>query len=527
MCWGLFLLVSLVAAACSPQDDGGGAEEGEAILTVAQAELARTVDFEKILAFEDTELVANVYDVIFDYEKTQSGDASLVTGNADDATGSLIDSWEISEDGRTWTLKIRDDMVSCAGNSLTSEDFQWTFDRHKGLEALGMFVLDVLHIESWNATDEKTFEFVTDKVVPPTLMYAMLASYWGLVFDSTEAKKHATDDDPWVAEWLNANDAGFGRYCIEERQPGVRDVLTANPNYPGEQPYFTRVVLNEVPESAQRLALLSRGEVQHAEQLRFTELEDVQSSEEAKVISVAESNFFVELALNNEVEPFDDVNVRTALAYAVPYDQINETVFSGFGSQPKSYVYPSYPGYTEEGWPFEYDPEEARRMLAEAGYADGFEVTAIVETARPFLVDTAVLLRDALEEVGVRMTIERLPAATFSTQLLEKEYEASVNTSYPVTMDPFYAPWIFYDDTQYYNWVQNKDDEKQRLITEGLLEPDPDRREQLLQQLQARLAEIVPSVYVMFPGTHLAFAEGIEGYTWYPDNQTRWHYLHE
>src|SRR5262249_14268481 len=137
-----------------------------------------------------------------------------------------------SEDGTALTIHLRKGVKSAAGNELTAEDLKWKWDRGFAIPGEGQFQIQVvlgIPQPGWRVVDKYTFEVKTPKR-NAVLAYEMAMQKFGIAFDSTEAKKHVTADDPWATKWLATNAAGFGPYALESYTPGTSVVLTANPN---------------------------------------------------------------------------------------------------------------------------------------------------------------------------------------------------------------------------------------------------------------------------------------------------------
>ena len=131
---------------------------------------------------------------------------------------------------------------------------------------------------------------------------------------------HATAADPWAKDWLKSNTAGFGPYRLIRNIPGQEMELTRNPNYQ-PRPAVGRILIKIIPDSATRLALLKRGEVDFAMRLREREYQEVAKDANLQVVRHA-ANFIPYFGPVQTNPIMANVKVRQALAYAVPYDEI-------------------------------------------------------------------------------------------------------------------------------------------------------------------------------------------------------------
>ena len=123
----------------------------------------------------------------------------------------MYESWSVSDDGLKWTFNVRKNVVSPYGNELTADDFKWHMEKIVAQGAIWNFVIGSTGLKSHeqiDVVDSHTVEF--NLPVPNIVFFHTQTIYWH-VFDSTEMKKHQTEDDPWSVNWLENNSAGFGR----------------------------------------------------------------------------------------------------------------------------------------------------------------------------------------------------------------------------------------------------------------------------------------------------------------------------
>src|SRR5262249_20348181 len=140
----------------------------------------------------------------------QSIDASKVVPQ-------LATSWQPSKDGKSYIVKLRQGVKSGAGNELTAEDVAWSWSKSISQARTGAFIAGVCNVEKVEAMDTYTAKFVLK--APSAILERALALYVPMIVDSTEAKKHATKDDPYAEKWLAKNAAGFGPYMIDSLKP--------------------------------------------------------------------------------------------------------------------------------------------------------------------------------------------------------------------------------------------------------------------------------------------------------------------
>ena len=351
------------------------------------------------------------------------------------------------EDGYRFVL--RDDAVSPYGNSVTSEDVRWTFDRIIALDGVGRFLLSwgggINLEEPIRVIDDRTFDLV---VLDTNNPYSLAVLTYGQMgpLDSVEVLSHATDDDPWGAEWLSTNSASFGSYRLDSITPGEELRLVPNPNWWGSAPDIDLIVIRAIPDAAGRLQLLQAGEVDFADKLTLAQFASVSGDLQA---IPAKGNTTVPLVLNSSFEPFADVRVRQAISSALDRTALVQGPMQGSAKEALYQVLSEVPQPPPPGDPATYDPDRAGALLAEAGYGDGLAFTLTINPVRPgpFSEDLAVLMKAQLADVGIDMSIEVMASsADFQTKLSEGQLQAWLSSQTPGISDPQFA-WLLVHHT--------------------------------------------------------------------------------
>ena len=208
------------------------------------------------------EILANTYDRIMRFEPTDI--TKLVGGVAESVT--------VSDDGKTFTFKIRPGQKFASGNPVTATDAAFSLQRVIKLEKTPVFLISQLGWTKDNvdklvtAPDESTLQVTITEDFAPSLVYALLSSIVGSVVDMKVAMEHQADGDFGYA-WLKTNSAGSGAYTIKSWKPNEAVVLEANPNYRGGAAKLKRVVIRHVPEAAAQRLALEKGDVDIARNL--------------------------------------------------------------------------------------------------------------------------------------------------------------------------------------------------------------------------------------------------------------------
>jgi peptide/nickel transport system substrate-binding protein len=440
---------------------------------------------------------------------------------AQQVTGRWAESWEESEDGLTWTFNLRPGIKSYYGNEMTCEDLRWSWARAYEMRSVKYFftkVMNLASIDGVTCPEPYKIQFtITDR--NPLFLQLLAMNYYGGPFDSTEAKKHATDSDPWAQEWLKTNTAGFGPYHVEAHTPGEELILVRNPNYE-PKPQIARVIIKIVPDSATRLALLKRGAVDYAMRLRQREYNEVSEDQNLELVYHA-GNFIPYFGMVQTNEIMAKPEVRRALAWAIPYEEIFQKVYFGQGHVVKSITPQIFPNYTDEFWPYQTDLDKAKQLLAEAGYPDGFDMTISYDKAISEMEETCTLIRSNLEQIGINVQLQGLPSAVYSdTKFQRKQMAHCDNFQWPWIADTGYTAWVYLTHPQdnVMDAVQHDNPELNKLTEMMFTTPYGPERTEMDLRIQELVGEQVPWIFMVNPGWREAFKKGWAGATWYPDN---------
>ena len=326
----------------------------------------------------------------------------------------------------TWEFELVQGVKSPYGNEFTSADITYLWNVYNpGRKGIGAFFKNVIaKITAVTAKDKYTVVFETDGPAPMFLQ--VMTTAWSRPFDTTELKTHQSTADPYGATWLNRNAAGYGPYQITSWNPGTTFTMERRTDYYGTAPYLDTVTWQQVPDPSNRLFLLLNGTVGAARSLQYQDLRKVTASSKLRVQS-APGNFGLYLLLDYNVKPWDDVRMRQAVAYAIPYAQIISKVYSGFATPLQSIEVPAYEGYTAKYWTYSTDMAKAKALVAQAG-GSGATMTLSYTAANPQHEQVAIALQTVLAELGITVTLDQMPAAAFTAAAVQGDCRHSCMT---------------------------------------------------------------------------------------------------
>ncbi|XUM19536.1 ABC transporter substrate-binding protein [Bradyrhizobium oligotrophicum S58] len=412
----------------------------------------------------------------------------------DTITGELAESYQVSADGLKITFKLRPDAKFQDGSPVTAEDVKWSLDRCVTAPILGKAQLltgSLTSPDQFKVIDPLTFEVTLPK--PDKLALPNLATVYPIIINSKLAKAHATAEDPWALNWTKENAAGSGAYIVETFKPGEQVIAKRNEAWnrgtPDKPAAFKRLIIQSVPEPATRANLVERGDADLVIDLQASDVQSLEGKGKLKVISTPQYNAVTFISMNNTIPPFDNVNVRRAIAYALPYDDMFKAALFGRGAPLYGATWadgkPPSGGYPIPQ-PIKLDLEKAKAYLKDAGMADGFSTTfsfnvGQAATAEPM----AALVKESLAKIGIKVDIQKLPDAQMSTAINEKKlpfFTEGIVAWLPST-DYFYRN--FYTGKQRWNYSSTDNAELEKIAQEARFEADKAKYEEQGKALNA------------------------------------------
>ncbi len=441
----------------------------------------------------------------------------------DKINGELAESFEVSPDALKLTFHLRKDARFQDGTPVTAEDVKWSLDRAVTAPVLGKAQLltgSMTSADQFKVIDPLTFEVTLPK--PDKLALPNLATVYPIIINSKVAKANATAEDPWAIAWLKEHTAGSGAYVIESFKPGEQVIMKRNEAWnrgtPEKAAFFKRVIIQSVPEPATRANLVERGDADITVDLQASDIQSLESKGKLKVISTPQYNSVTFVSMNNAIPPFDNVNVRRAIAYALPYDDMFKAALFGRGTplfgatwadgKPTTSAYP-FPQ------PITLDLDKARAFLKTAGMPDGFSTTfsfnvGQASTAEPM----AALVKESLAKIGIKVDIQKLPDAQMSTQINEKKLPFFTEgiVAWLPSSDYFYRNFYIGDQRWNYSGINNP--ELTAIAQEARFEPDKAKYDEDGKKLNAIHFAVMPQIPLWQPSQDAVMAPSIEGYTY-------------
>jgi peptide/nickel transport system substrate-binding protein len=229
-----------------------------------------------------------------------------VSYDAKVTTPELAESWEVTDDGKTYIFHLRKDATFHDGAPVTAKDVKWSFDRAiaaGGFAAVQMGAGSMVKPEQFSVIDDHTFKATFDqynKLTLPDLVVPIPT-----IVNSELAKKHATDKDPWAFDWVSHNDCGGGAFKLESWTPGQQTIFTRFDDWKsGPLPKLKRVIYKQIPSAGTRRALLEKGDIDMSVDLPPKDYAELAKEGKVQVIGVPIQNDLVFVDMNVKIAPF-------------------------------------------------------------------------------------------------------------------------------------------------------------------------------------------------------------------------------
>jgi len=388
---------------------------------------------------------------------------------------SLAESWSTSKDGLSHEFVLRKGVVFHNGDPFTAEDVKFSFERYRG--AAAKLLKD--KVAAVEIVDPFRVRFRLKEPWPDFMtFYATPASGAGWIVPKKYVEKVGD-------EGFKKAPIGAGPYKLTSFNPGIEIVLEAHDRYWRKPPAIKRMVWKTVTEDLTRLAMLKRGEVDVAYSLRGALGEEVKRTPGLKlmptVISGTQWLNFGPLQWDPK-SPWHDRRVRLAAALAFDKDAINQAETLGH-SKPTGGIIPSAFEYALWIPPYPYDPARAKKLLAEAGYPNGFDAGEYACDASYSTVAEAI--GNYLGAVGIRTKLRPMERAAFLGNWKDKKITGILQAGAGGLGNAATRVQNYFVKDGLYSWGGYPDIDD--LFIQQARELDPKRREALLHQIQ-RLA---------------------------------------
>ena len=500
------------APAAEGAEEAGGAESsgsGSSTVVVAMGSGFATVDPGYVYEKYPPLIVNACYENLFKFY-----------GNDSAPEPCLADTYEFSEDNLTLTVKLKEGITFASGNPMTSADVLFSINRCKNLQGNPSFIADT--IESMEAPDDLTVVFhltQADSAILSKLTYSALAILDSAVVKEnggTDAEDAATTDT--AQAYLDSTSAGSGMYVMTSYIPDEEVVLEKNPNYWGEATNVDKYIVKIQQDSNTQMMTLSTGDIDVALNMTDDTMAELAGAEGIEIINAATKTVgFLMMNMNEEYGgPVSDPKVQQAIRKAVDYSGV-QTICGEGTLTPYAIIQSGFMGSKGERAADYANVEEAKALLAEAGYADGFDVDLTVtdlDMEGILLTDLAQKVKDDLSRIGINVNIVSQPwAAGYGDAYRDGTIGFTVmywGTDYndPNVQLEFLPGGVMGLRA---GWTKEMAPELAAMYDETMAATDNDARTAVLEKIQDAMYEDGPFLMIAQAPAHIGYNSRLDG----------------
>jgi len=537
----LIALLALAAAGCGGDEDttgGTGTEAGQEGGTLVFGAAADPVVLDGALVSDGESL--RVIDQVFE------GLVTLRPGTTE-VIPALAESWESSPDELEWTFQLREGVTFHDGEPFNAEAVCFNFERWYNFPpafqnanasyywqfGFGGGFADPIEgaagpedsiYKSCEAVDETTVTLVLTR---PSAAFLPALSLPSLAFHSPAALQEFGADEGTVDEegvfrptgtYGTEHPTGTGPFKFESWRRGDRLVLVRNDDYWGELAKLDSVIFRPIPDNAARLQALQAGEIQGYDLVEPQDIPTIEGDDNLQILDRPAFNVGY-VGITQSHPPFDQVEVRQAVAHALNRQEVVDSFYGGRGQVAHVFMPPELFGYTDDVTQYEFDPEMAQSLLEEAGVETPLEVTFCFPTdvSRPYMPDPQrnfEAFAAHLNEAGFRVKPRSAPWTPDYLGLVDAGkcplYLLGWTGDYG---DPDNFVGTFFQDPQpAWGTDEHPNQEIMEALDAAEQEPDVEARTAMYEDINRLIADWIPGVPYVHTSPALAFSVAVQGY---------------
>ncbi len=457
---------------------------GEITVGIPQ-DLDDSLDPHKAVAAGTKEVLFNIFEGLY----KPDSEGNLVPAVASDC--------KISEDGKTYTFTLREGIKFHDGSLVTVDDIKYSIDRCADTSQGEPLVSAFSNIDSVTVIDERTVAVSLKEADPDFLAYMTTAII---------PKNNPNPD---------TNPIGTGPFRYVSRSPQENIIMEKFTDYWGEAAYLDKVTFKIVANADTIVMGLKGGSID-----MYARLTASQTAELKEDFQIYEGtmNLVQALYLNHDKEPFNNLQVRQALCYAVNPQEVMDMIADGKGSEIGSSMFPAFQKYYMEELNDVYnqDLEKAKSLLAEAGYPDGFSMTITVPSNYQPHIDTAQVLVEEFKQIGIDATIELVEWDSWLSDVYSnRDYQSTVIgvDASSLTARALLERFTTDNGGNFINYHNEKYDD---LFSKAIASKTADEEISYYKDMEKLLAEDAANVYIQDLANLVALRDTFGGYTFYP-----------
>ncbi len=520
----LLLVLSTALAACGSDAGDGKKEDGEKegtktedgknvqdTLVFGRGGDSTSLDPSRVTEGESFKVTVNLYETLLNFGEQ---DTTITPG--------LATEWEASEDGLTYTFKLREGVKFHDGTDFNADAVVKNFDRWANGDAekfpyynsmFGGFKGDEGHvIESVTADGENTVLIKLTRSQAPFLKNIAMS-----MFAIASPTAFELGDDQF-----ERNPVGTGPFKFVEWKPNETITIEKFDDYwDAELPKLKKIIFRSIPDNSARLNALMAGDIELADGINPSDGKSIEDNEKLQLFERPSMNVGY-LGLTVTRPPFDKKEVRQAINYAIDKQSIIDSFFEGRANVAKNPMPPSISGYNDDVEGYEYNPEKAKELLKSVGLEDGFEMELwAMPVPRPYMPDgkkVAEVIQKNLADIGITAKIVSHEWATYLELASKGDADAFMLgwTGDNGDADNFLYVLLDEDNIGSNNYTYYKNDKLHDILLAAQTEVDEEKRNELYKEAQVIIHEDAPWVPLAHSTPLLGGAKNLSGFLPHP-----------
>lgn len=423
---------------------------------------------------------------------------------------SLALEWS-NPDSKTWIFKLRENVNFHDGEPFTAEDVKYTFDTllDPEFQAPSLALYDP--IESVEVIDEYTVQFNLSRPYAPLLSNLEL----GIV------PKHIAEKED---KSLSSNPVGTGPYKMVNWEKNSKISFEKNESYWGGDSKVSKITYFIIPDNSTRVASLESGDIDFIHSpLSPQDIERVKGNDKFNVVET-QGLGFTYLNFNHQNELLSDVKVRQAISHLIDKEVISKSIYRDMDTPALSPLIPASWAFTEDVPVFGYDVEMSKKLFKEAGWEDTdddgfydkegkrFEIKISTHSEDPNRIQTAEYLQNELEKNGIKVEVLTNEWPTFSTNMLEGEFDIAL-LGWLNLFDPDRAMYNQFHSQSGSNYGKYNNEKVDALLLAGRENLDQEKRKEIYKEIAQIVTEEVGYNVLLYQGYIAMYSKRIEDFT--------------
>src|SRR6056297_373277 len=393
---------------------------------------------------------------------------------------------EINEEGTVVTFKLKEGIQFHKGyGEMTAEDVKFSFERIIDPEENSEYTAD------WQTLDRVE---VTGKYTGRIILKEPLASLLVTTIPFTPGSIISKKAYEELGNRFATNPVGSGLYYMERWVPEQLLVLSRFEDYFDEKPNIEKIELYPIVDTNISEMNFDKGDLDVTEiSLDSIDRYESDSDVDVHILSTLKYGF---IGFNHQYPPFDDIDVRKALRYAIDVDMIIDGAYSGVPKRANAMIAPGILGRWEDAPQYNVNIEKAKEHLVMAGYEDGFEVE-MVTTSNPLYMNICQITKENLREIGVEVNIKIIETSAWYEYVGNESHPIMFFETFSLTLDPgYWVEWFTTEQVGKWNFLKWSNSEYDQLADQAAVTMDLEEREEMYIEMQSIMDEDAAIIWV-------------------------------